>query len=1380
MTNSKPVIFLAFANNKEEASEYLRNLDSERKKIRDILQPAVAAGLCEIEIRSGISIDEIFDVFQSQKYRNRIAIFHFGGHADSYKLLLEAADQSKSPAFAEGLTAFLGQQRGLELVFLNGCSTQRQADLLTKEGVPAVIGTLREIDDRVAYNLAVRFYKGLSQGMPLTAAWKEAEANIKTEKGANFRGLYREEVRDVASVFPWKINYRSGATTVQQWNLPAAANQPLFGLPKLKSYDLPAEPYRFLGRYEEEDAAIFFGRGWEIRELYFRVTDQHSAPVILFSGQSGVGKSSLLAAGLIPRLNIEHQVQYQRTETGQPLLATLQQAVTEQAQKHALTLTSATDLAANWLQLEEASGQPLVIVIDQAETVFTRNNSTNNSELDEFLTQLQTIYQSSQQRPRGKLIFSYRKEYDADFRKAFKDAKIPFESMFLQQLAAEGISEIVQGLASREDLKRKYRLTVEPSLVNHIKLDLLRDKDSPIAPVLQIILTKLWQQQLSEQERVFRLADYQQLKDEGILLKDFYDQQMQKLVEWDRQQQQNLVASGLALDILDFHTSEWQVAAGRKLDNLRKQYEHRADILEAVLRLFGRHYLLAFVTKDKTTLAHDTLAPIVQQELKLSEKPGQKARRILETKTLNARHDADTIIEPEDLELVEAGQTGMRRWTIQEQELVDKSRIYRAEIEAERERNLAYRLKSERNRKRLRNWIMGLLALLLVGAGFFAYNRNQQAKISGLVAQSLAQEKIDPTKAFETIQTALAVDADDKIALQTRTDIYSDNEFYDGTWRSNYSVNNIRVTPSGDIFLATGNTVQLLNKEGKLIWEKVQDSQVFCVDAAQDGNQLLVGGEDGIIKIYNLNGEVIKWLKGHKNWVRAAIFSDDGNKVLSGDREGNIFLWADDTIQQKFTEHTDEIWNLSFLRNDSLFVSGSWDCSTKLWSVENGWIMDLPIAEQGLAISFSESAKIIAVGDRSGTIYYLDTDGTLITKVLAHKYRINDLKFSADGKMLLSASDDKLIKLWNTRGDLLKVYKGHADFVKTLDFGADDKLFYSGSQDKSWKKWWVESKVQQHFGKHGQEVADFALTQEEPLLVSVAGDGKQGQINQVSDCLFDFSAFLSNPLPQKGLIWNTKNNQLLGELTGHQSGIYAVDVNSTNNLIATGGGDATVIIWDTEGNVKKKLTTHTDRVNDVAFSPNGQYLATVSHDSMLIVVDVNNSFTELFREKHQHEINKVKFSPDGQYILTGTFDVVANLFDLEGQLIRPYDKSSAGITDLAISDNGQYALIADLDGRAFLYDVATADSLKVFTIAQKTKTGGQGINAVAFSPDTRYVALSGLAGITEIIDIETGELVQALSNLWLDGVFSVAFSRDGRWIYTGSQDGSIRKYKFYH
>ena len=76
--------------------------------------------------------------------------------------------------------------------------------------------------------------------------------------------------------WPWDLYRRPGAESTVQWSLPEAADNPLFGLPPVPAQDLPPSPFRYLSWFAREQAEIFFGRGYEIRDLYQRATDPDS------------------------------------------------------------------------------------------------------------------------------------------------------------------------------------------------------------------------------------------------------------------------------------------------------------------------------------------------------------------------------------------------------------------------------------------------------------------------------------------------------------------------------------------------------------------------------------------------------------------------------------------------------------------------------------------------------------------------------------------------------------------------------------------------------------------------------------------------------------------------------------------------------------------------------------------------------------------------------------------------------------------------------------------------------------------------------------------------------------------------------------------------
>ncbi|HEY2738928.1 MAG TPA: CHAT domain-containing protein, partial [Thermoanaerobaculia bacterium] len=455
-----PIVLFAFANDRVDKARYLRNLPEEKRRVLEAMAVAEQAGLCEVRDKSNATVVEVLDFFRDARFRNRVAIFHFGGHAGSGVLLFESPEGAARAAHAGGFARFLGEQRGLVLVFLNGCSTQGQVENLLDAGVPAVIATSQDIPDAVATELSNWFYKAIASGVPLGSAFHEAAAAVQTRTGQEAK--------------PWDLYVKPGAEErVERWSLPVAARDPLFGLPALPEMDLPRAPFKHLAQFTRADAHVFFGRGREIRELFEAATLSDAAPIVLLFGVAGAGKSSLLAAGLQPRLEASHDVLYLRRDGKLGLTETL---------AHALP---------DWRQREERSGKPLIVILDQAEEAWTRPLE-GGGEIEAFASLLRTLFAVRESRPRGRLLLGFRKEWLAEILRLLDAEELPRTRVEVTHLDPNGVREAVAGIASTGRLKRQYRLEIDEELPPLIAVDLLKQQEDTIAPILQILLTKMW------------------------------------------------------------------------------------------------------------------------------------------------------------------------------------------------------------------------------------------------------------------------------------------------------------------------------------------------------------------------------------------------------------------------------------------------------------------------------------------------------------------------------------------------------------------------------------------------------------------------------------------------------------------------------------------------------------------------------------------------------------------------------------------------------------------------------------------------------------------------------------------------------------------------
>lgn len=431
--------------------------------------------------------------------------------------------------------------------------------------------------------------------------------------------------------------------------VPPPIPAPLDHLP-LPTEILPPEKAPFVGLdyFTRREARVFFGRNTEIRELYDLVTHTYTRLALLY-GQSGVGKSSLLFAGLLPRMEQDWDILSRRR-------------------------TYSKGLAKD---LDELLGMPQkkekrLILLDQAEEMFTNPNPDIPDEKEELVQKLAKLIPGDGS---TRIILSFRMEYLALMEDLLKDQNLPYrDRMLLKPLSRAGIKEAVQGPATDPGLiKYHFRLMdvdkgdPEEVLANLIATELGRDKDDYVAPLLQTILRKMWDKAPQRKDKegytfiLFDEALYRSFRSDSIgeLLEDQLKELAAKGEEWMK-----VVESGLALSLLNSFITD-EVTAGECTEaKLIQDFSHTSLDVISICDALKALFLLSEPSELETRtfrLAHDALAPVIHKRFNDSDAPGQRAWRILENKLIDLRKGrTPTLLNFEDLRIVEAGLAGMQ------------------------------------------------------------------------------------------------------------------------------------------------------------------------------------------------------------------------------------------------------------------------------------------------------------------------------------------------------------------------------------------------------------------------------------------------------------------------------------------------------------------------------------------------------------------------------------------------------------------------------------------------------------------------------------------------------------------------------------------------
>ncbi len=1362
--HQKPVIFLAFANDKVRSKGYLQQLAREKRQLQNILEQEEVARLCEVVIRSDCTIDEIIDVFQNKRYRGRIVLFHYSGHACPFHLLLETEDGKHAPFFKAGSIDYFARQKSLRLIFLNACSTALQAEALIEAGIPAVIGTSRRIDDKVAADLSIRFYNALAKGMPLLRAWRETEDNFKSRVGDhNIHTLFRDALPQDIDRFPWEIYFKEGAEKVKEWSLPEAANAPLFGIPPAPpSGSLPEAPFRFLAPYRKEDSPIFFGRSHEIRNLYNHIADESAAPILLLNGQTGVGKSSLLEAGLLPRLSHDFTPQYERRDKEKGLLQTLMDnlkalctALSPSLEKVPLPVLS---LPVLWKTIESQTQKPLVFFLDQVDEVYTAategpSNGRSN-EWPDFMEAVSPLFDSPAAYPRGKLILSFRSEYYSHIDSLFKEHRLNRVGIFIPPLGRQNIIDVVIGLTRNPNLVKKYNLKIKDSqLPQIIADDLLADPDSPIAPTLQIIMTRLWETAAHDRLpplREFTVSQYRALQKQGLLLEDFFNRQMAQLGKSNP----GVLQSGLALALLKFHTTPLGTSCSRDDEEIHAAYrQHGKRILQLAQQLKELYLLADTPNKNHhTRLAHDTLAPIVIHQYNRSDKPGQRAARILNAKLENVGSDTEKIyLDKTDLFTVEQGQSGMRAQNEKEQKLVENSWKH---------------LRRLQRKARFRKIEKGALALIfLFLALFFQWQQqvNRLSTATSYAVQARMLETKDPTAALALAKKGWQLHKNQVTSAAIR-DIYREHQFYKKVIESPFTIG----------------------------------SEFFSLD----GQFILTTFRDGSARISDWQGVPVTHLNGHQNRIQGAAFAPDNSTVLTGSSDRTARLWDHEGRLIQLFQHQSPVLSVAFSPNRRHILTGTQDQKIFVWD----W--------QGRLLNtfhrFSGPINKIAVSPHSGTVFVISAEGDFYVKkspskefkiLFRHPHRIHSLAVSPQGDMIFLASDNGTAVLRNSQGELLHRFKGHRDSVTAAAFSPCGLYVLTGSADGSAIMWDTEGTPLFPFYGHTGAVTSVGFTREGKAIFTGSADDTI-RLWQLKDKSTSVLGPMVSPVTA---VTRVITKQEEGILTGHQDGeirisnpegnpvnstaflhmakhykcshypITTVSLSPTRQDILIGDQRGKIALWSIHGQKHWEQKDHPGPIIATAFLPGGQFIGTVAKGRKIRRWSQSGEPLNSF-EAHDQPITAAAYTRDGRYLLTGSAGGAVKLWDSKGNLLRELEGHTREICSISVGPD-RYAITGNK--KKIIITGSKDNTLRLWAWDGRPvatiRTPGYFIQKATVSADRNYIVTASNDSVLRLWDKE-GNQLQIFKGHSRPIVYA-AFSRDDRFILSGSKDGTLRQWR---
>ncbi|MFL9912267.1 nSTAND1 domain-containing NTPase [Paraburkholderia sp. RL17-337-BIB-A] len=513
---------------------------------------------------------------------------------------------------------------------------------------------------------------------------------------------------------------------------------------------------------------------------------------------------------------------------------------------------------------------------------------------------------------------------------------------------------------------------------------------------------------------------------------------------------------------------------------------------------------------------------------------------------------------------------------------------------------------------------------------------------------------------------------------------------------------------------------------------------------------------------------------GFRATVVSVAFNRDGTMLAACDIAGNVLVWplaghAEGTAYQG----AQSVTNLAF-SGDGKLLAVSTTQRIVVWQVTRP---DRPLAVLSekrsggfYGVAFSPDDRTLAMGETSGYIDMFDMgcmSGSAAQTVFVdlrnvmcggasprkplqgHTEAVRSLAFSPDGQQLASSSGDRTVMIWDVATSKPVVtLSGHTDKVFGVAWRADGLQIASASQDRSVILWHPDA---------SGAVTKLPVDDRVVTALAYSPDGKRLAAASGSDQV---------------VIWDRQSLHRVA-LSAHDGVVTSISFSPDSTLFASGGWDRTVKLWRSDADAQSaplRIFPQPGRVTSVVFSPDGSLLAAAAEtETTLTDLRTGAVVARYPRRGVRQEELVLAFSVDGTGLISGRADGRILLRDLRavpGSAPRELFKCRDAVSGLALSHDGKRLAASDWHGVVYAWDTANFDKPVVMEEHQKRATG------VAFGATS-----DDLASVGWDRNVILHDMREIRSPVTIGGATArlqaVAFSPDGKQLAAAGFDGSV-------